>query len=50
MNEKSANLGGVMLRIEQRGFAARPLIAAVESLSFAPAAAPYDDWGWRFIL
>ena len=45
MNEKGANLGSVMLGIEQRSLAAGPLIAAVKSFSFAPAAAAHDERG-----
>ncbi len=47
MDEKGANLGGVMLRVEQGRLAARPLVAAIESFSFAPAAAAYDERGCR---
>src|SRR4051812_726355 len=50
MNEKGANLRRVVLWIEQRGFAPRPLIAAIESLSFAPAAASHDQWHFGSLL
>ncbi len=44
MNEEGANLGGVVLRVEQRRLAASPLIAAIEGFAFAPAAASDDGW------
>jgi hypothetical protein len=43
MDEEGSNLGGVLSRIQQGSLAACPLVAAVESFSFAPAAAPYDE-------
>ena len=45
MDEEGTNFGGVVLRVKQRGLAARPLVAAVESLPFAPAPAAYDERG-----
>ena len=42
MNEERANLGCVSLRIQQRVFPGRPVVAAIERLAFAPATAPDD--------
>src|SRR5579859_1443638 len=42
MHEEGANLGGVGRWVEQRIFAASVLIASVERLTFAPAAAADD--------
>src|SRR5262249_6964565 len=43
MNEERANLRRVALRIQQLILAAGPMIAAVERLALAPAAAANDD-------
>src|SRR5260370_25074134 len=48
MNEEGANLCGIAARVEQIIVAVGPLVGAVQSLAFAPAAAAYDDWPrWR---
>src|SRR6266850_7097738 len=43
MDEKRANLCGIVKRIEKLVFSARPAIAAIERLTFAPAAATDDE-------
>src|SRR6266852_2862862 len=42
-NEEGANLCGIAARVEQIIVAVGPLVGAVQSLAFAPAAAAYDD-------
>src|SRR5258706_6781040 len=47
MDEKSANLCRIAKRVQQRILASRPMIAAVESLAFTPAAASDNNpFGW----
>src|SRR5258705_1187691 len=47
MDEKSANLCRIAKRVQQRILASRPMIAPVESLAFAPAAASDNNpFGW----
>src|SRR5882757_834825 len=43
MHEEGTNLGGVLLRIQKGSLAAGPLIATVECLALAPAAAAYQE-------
>src|SRR5260370_33079279 len=47
MNEKSANLCRIAKRVQERILATRPMIAPVERLAFAPAAASDNNpFGW----
>ena len=42
MHEESANLGRFLRRVEQSGLAPGPLVAAIQGLALAPAAAAYE--------
>src|SRR5712664_1655969 len=48
MNEESANLCRIAKRVQQRIFVSRPMVAPIERLALAPAAASDDHQsGWR---
>src|SRR5216683_4084705 len=50
VDEKGADFRGIAERVQQRLFAARPMVAAVKRFALAPAAAADDDaFEWRVL-